>query len=266
MSATADRSSPLPVIYGRLARAQKDNTGVALYSRWINRPLGRLLAVLAFRVGMTPNQVTALSAVFTFGGIVLLAAAPPSWLVAGAVTALLVLGYALDSADGQVARLSGTGGPAGEWLDHVIDASKVVTIHVAVLVHWYRYLDLPPAALAIPLLFAVVYSVWFFAEILTQMLERLHPEPEAGTTTRRRLPLQPVLALPADYGAFAATFLLLAVPSWWVPLYSVLAVLNLLMLFRQLRSWYRRVNALTRGPNRVEHGRADTGSSPTFPQ
>lgn len=242
MSATADRTDSFSTTYRRLAGAQKSGVGVSLYSRWVNRPLGRVFAVLAFRLGLTPNHVTSVSALCTFAGIALLATVAPSPTVAIVVTALLVVGYALDSADGQVARLGGTGSPAGEWLDHVIDATKMVSLHAAVLIHWHRYLDLPGAALLVPLGFAIVYSVWFFADILTQMLERLHPHPEERV--RKRLPLQPLLALPADYGVLTFTFVLLAVPSWWVPVYSTLAAANALMLLRQLRSWYKRVNSL----------------------
>lgn len=228
--------------YARLAAAQKSSTGVALYSRWLNRPLGRVFAVVAYRWGLTPNQVTIISALTTFSGVVLLALAGPLWPVAAGVSLLLVLGYALDSADGQVARLGGGGSPAGEWLDHVIDAVKAFAVHAAVLIHWHRFLDLPPAALLVPLGFAVVSGTWFFAEILTQMLERLHPSPQA--VARRRPALQPVLALPADHGVLSVTFVLLAVPGAWVPVYTVLAALNALMLVRQLLSWYRRVAAL----------------------
>ena len=56
------------------------------------------------------------------------------------VSLLLILGYALDSADGQLARLLGGGTPEGEWLDHVIDSAKLATIHLAVLVSLYRAL------------------------------------------------------------------------------------------------------------------------------
>lgn len=228
--------------YARLAAAQKSPLGVALYSRWINRPLGRAFAVVAYRAGLTPNQVTIISALTTFSGVALLALAGPSWLVAVGVSLLLVLGYALDSADGQVARLGGGGSPAGEWLDHVIDAVKVVALPAAVLIHWYRFLDLPPGLLLVPLGFAVVNGTWFFAEILTQMLERLHPS--SGAVARKRPALQPVLALPADQGVLSVTFVLLALPGVWVPVFTVLAALNALMLVRQLRSWYRRVAVL----------------------
>ena len=98
----------------RLAAAQKGATGAPAYSRFVNRPLGRLFAALAFHAGLTPNAVTAVSAAFTTTGVALLALAPPSVPMGLAVAACLVLGYALDAADGQLARLRGGGSPAGE--------------------------------------------------------------------------------------------------------------------------------------------------------
>src|SRR5215212_1921607 len=93
----------------QLQRAQKSKRGAPAYSLYINRPLGRVLAAAAFGARLTPNQVTAISAVCTFAGLVVLALAPAQPLVGFGVAALLVLGYALDSADGQLARLTGGG-------------------------------------------------------------------------------------------------------------------------------------------------------------
>ena len=121
-----------------LATAQKSSSGAPAYSRFVNRRLGRWAAAAAWVVGATPNQVTALSAVCTFAGIALVAAVPSGALVAVAVVLLLVVGYALDSADGQLARLRGGGSPAGEWLDHVIDATKIAVLHLAVFASWLR--------------------------------------------------------------------------------------------------------------------------------
>ncbi len=94
------------------------------YSRFVNRRLGRLLAAWATHRACLPNAVTAVSAGFTFSAVVLLAVLPPTWWLGITVALLLVLGYAFDSADGQVARLTGTGSAAGEWLDHIVDATK----------------------------------------------------------------------------------------------------------------------------------------------
>jgi phosphatidylglycerophosphate synthase len=49
------------------------------------------------------------------------------------------VGYAFDAADGQLARLRGGGSLAGEWLDHMIDAAKVSSLHVAVAISVYRW-------------------------------------------------------------------------------------------------------------------------------
>src|SRR5215213_8858275 len=125
----------------RLKSAQKSSRGAPIYSRVVNRPLGRLFAALAHKVGLSPNDVTAVSAVCTFTGIVFLALLPPSWSTALLVATLLVLGYALDAADGQLARLRGGGTLAGEWLDHVIDSFKIATLHLAMLVSVFRFYD-----------------------------------------------------------------------------------------------------------------------------
>ena len=94
---------------------------------------------MAFHAGLTPNMVTALSAAFTGTGIALLALVRPSLPMGLAVTACLVVGYALDAADGQLARLRGGGSPAGEWLDHMVDAVKASSLHLAVLIGFYRF-------------------------------------------------------------------------------------------------------------------------------
>ncbi|WP_286279159.1 CDP-alcohol phosphatidyltransferase family protein [Naasia aerilata] len=115
MTDLADDTSRLtvPVALERLRSSQKSSKGAAAYSRFVNRPLGRVLAAVAATAGLRPNQVTAISAVFTFAGIVLLATVPPSLGLGVGVTLLLLVGYALDSADGQVARLRGGGSLAG---------------------------------------------------------------------------------------------------------------------------------------------------------
>src|SRR5690606_41281534 len=88
-------------IFGRLRYAQKSTKGAPAYSRFVNRKAGRVLAAAAYRIGATPNQVTAVSALFTYAGIAVIALVPPAPPVGILVTALLVVGYALDAADGQ---------------------------------------------------------------------------------------------------------------------------------------------------------------------
>jgi phosphatidylglycerophosphate synthase len=157
--------------YAQLGAAQKGRgRGAPAYSLYVNRPVGRVIAAGAYAVGLTPNQVTAVSAGLTFTGIVLLATVPPSLLLGVVVWLLLAAGYAWDSADGQVARLRGGGSLAGEWLDHVVDAAKLVSLHVAVAVGAFRFFDAPVAWILVPLGFAIVATVAFFGMILNDLL------------------------------------------------------------------------------------------------
>ena len=158
---------------GQLSAAQKSAKGVSLYSRYVNRPAGRVLAAAGYTLKLTPNQVTMISAAFTFAGVVMIATLRPSPAVAAGIFAALVLGFALDSADGQLARLTGNGSAAGEWLDHVVDCAKMLALHMAVLLSFYRHFGFSdPRYLLIPVAFQFAAVMVFFGGILTEQLKR----------------------------------------------------------------------------------------------
>ena len=243
----------------RLRHAQKSARGAPPYSVFVNRPFGRVLAALAFRAGLTPNQVTALSALATAVGVVLLAAAPPTWWAGVAVCVLLVLGYALDSADGQLARLRGGGSMTGEWLDHTVDSVKVVVVHLAVLLTWYLHLDLAPGWLAVPLAFAVASSVHFFGMVLVDLLARNTRAELALPTPTKVAPgvSTAVLKLPTDYGVFCLVTVLLGAHTLFLGVYTVLAAATVGYTLLVVGKWYRDVRALDalRVEGRTNHAR-----------
>lgn len=240
-----ERTAPWGVVHSTLRQAQKSNRNAPAYSRWVNRPVGRVFAATGYRLGLSPNMISLISALFTFTGIVLLALATPSLLIGVTVAALLVIGYALDSADGQVARLQGGGSLAGEWLDHVIDAFKTSSFHLAVAIMWVRNLDGWDLWTAmVPLVFALQASAWFFTIILTDLLLRnagakqqvlAHSEGAQSTLTS-------IVALLLDYGFLSWTMVLLGWFDVWRWVYIVLAFTNVLLLLAQLPRWYRRVS------------------------
>jgi phosphatidylglycerophosphate synthase len=232
-------------LVARLASAQKSNRGAPGYSRWVNRPLGRHIAAVAYRLHRTPNQVTALSAVVTFIGIALLALLRPTWASGIAVCLLLVAGFALDSADGQLARLTRSGSPAGEWLDHVVDCAKTATIHLAVLISWFRFADLSDAMLLVPLAFSVEASVFFFAIVLTEQLRRGAQYAAAPVGPERAPLLRSLVVLPADYGVLCLALALVGVPRVFVPLYTALLVLNVVFLLGALPRWFRDLRSMS---------------------
>lgn len=211
-----------------LSRAQKSNKGAPIYSRLINRPLGRVFAAFAYQLGMTPNQVTVVSAACTYTAIALIALIPASVGLGVGVGLLLMLGYALDSSDGQLARLRGGGSVAGEWMDHVADAIKLATIHSAVLIQMYRFWDIAdatPALMLIPIVFGAVQYVLFFVFILTDKIKRANAEHRLASQDKQRPSiLKSIIAAPHDYGLLCLTFLLLGVNGLFLVIYAVLMV------------------------------------------
>jgi phosphatidylglycerophosphate synthase len=231
----------------RLSAAQKGSAGAPLYSRFVNRPLGRLFAALAFSAGLTPNAVTGISAAFTTTGVALLALVSPSVPMGLAVAGCLVVGYAFDAADGQLARLRGGGSPAGEWLDHMVDAAKVAGLHLAVAIGLYRFADVEPAVLLIPLGFCFVDVVIFFAMMLNEALRAQHgvATRAQGTTARPGI-ARSLLALPTDYGILALIFALYGATSLFVPVYAALGLAEGLFLALALVKWFREMDRLPR--------------------
>ncbi len=232
----------------RLVAAQKGASGAPAYSRFVNRPLGRLFAALAFHAGLTPNAVTAVSAAFTTTGIALLAVVPPSVPMGLAVAACLVLGYALDAADGQLARLRGGGSPAGEWLDHMVDAAKIASLHLALLIGLYRFEPLGRTAwLLVPLGFSVVAVVHFFATLLNEALRAQHGAATRATPSGRRPGgLRSLLTAPTDYGVLCLAFLLLGAPGLFAAVYTALFAATAGYLLLAMGTWYREMRGLAR--------------------
>ncbi|MCL2465735.1 MAG: CDP-alcohol phosphatidyltransferase family protein [Micrococcales bacterium] len=231
--------------YQALGAAQKGAARSApAYSRFVNRRLGRLLAAGAVRAGLTPNQVTGVSAVFTFTAIAALVLVAPSWWSGILVGLALVVGYAFDSADGQVARLTKTGGPGGEWLDHVVDSVKVVSLPLAVMVGWYRFDTHQRCWLVVPLVHAVVSSVLFFAMILTEQLRRSRGVVSKAAVGGRAPWLRSVLVVPTDYGILCLLFFAWGATGAFAVGYTLVVAATMLFLAAALVRWFREVRAL----------------------
>jgi phosphatidylglycerophosphate synthase len=231
----------------RLGGAQKGALGAPAYSRFVNRRMGRFLAAVAFHAGLTPNAVTGISAAFSATGIALLALVAPSWPMGVAVAACLVLGYALDSADGQLARLRGGGSPAGEWLDHMVDAVKASSLHLAVLIGLYRFADLDSRWLLVPLGYCVVDAVLYFGTMLNDALRAQH-----GVAIRsqqrgeRPSVVRSLLVLPTDYGLLCCVFVLFGAPTLFLSVYTVLLVAMAGFLALASVKWFREMGRLPR--------------------
>jgi phosphatidylglycerophosphate synthase len=232
----------------RLSGAQKGAKGAPAYSRFVNRKLGRVLAALSFHARLTPNAVTGISAAFTASGIALLALVRPSWELGLVVTACLVVGYAFDAADGQLARLRGGGSPAGEWLDHMVDAAKTSSLHLAVLIGAYRFDTVGRGAvLLLPLGYCVVAAVLFFGTWLNEALRaRAGVVTRAQVTAERPSVLRSLLVVPTDYGLLCWVFVLFGAPVVFFSVYGALFAATTGYLVLACGKWFREIGRLPR--------------------
>jgi phosphatidylglycerophosphate synthase len=244
------REAPGRLTFGealeRLSGAQKSAKGVSLYSRYLNRPAGRVLAAGSYRAGLTPNQVTLVSALFSFGGIAVIALADPVRWTGPVVWLALATGFAFDSADGQLARLRGGGSPAGEWLDHVVDCAKTTALHTAVLLAFFlrpeEFGTREDAWLLLPLGFLFAAIVTFFGGLLTEQLKRkASAGGPAGPATPPSL-VRAVALLPVDHGVFCLVFLLLGAGPVFLWGYALLGAAAALYLPMFLVKWFRELS------------------------
>jgi phosphatidylglycerophosphate synthase len=233
-------------LVARLGGAQKGAKGAPAYSRFVNRRLGRQLAAAAYQANLSPNQVTVLSALFSAAGITVLALMRPSVLTGVLVAGLLLLGYALDSADGQLARLRRASSTAGEWLDHMIDSAKISALHCAVLVSLYRFFNLGSSAyLLVPLGFCIVAAVHFFGTTLNDQLRRVHAAtPRSDVAGARPSVLRSLMVAPTDFGVLCLAFLLLGWRVGFLVGYALLFAAQAVYLLLAAVKWFREMVAL----------------------
>lgn len=235
----------------QLAFAQKPGGGVPAYMRWINRGLARPVAAAAYVAGLTPNLVTAFSAFSSLAGLACLLLLPRSILAGVLVAVLLALGFVLDSADGQLARLRGGGSGAGEWLDHVVDAARTCLVHLSVTVA-LLLAGAPLGWAVVGLAFCTVAVTQFFSQILAeQLLARRGPRTRAAGGGSD---LQSWILLPTDTGVLCWSFALWGWVGGFEAWYGLLAAIASAHLLLSLQRRYRDlVTTPVRQPTEASH-------------
>jgi phosphatidylglycerophosphate synthase len=217
----------------RLDTAQKPGVGVPAYTRWVNRRAARIFAAFFGRINATPSVVSVISIVFTMAGLAaFLLLQPLSPLLAGLVAALLLaVGYALDSADGQLARLQGTSSLQGEWLDHTLDAIRLPAVHLAIATG-FLMAGMPILAAA-----AAVFSVLSSAGFLSQNVGGLLRDNARVERTQVRR-MQSWILLPTDPGVLCWVFALWGALPVFAVVYLLLMLANVAhMVLSSRRRW-----------------------------
>lgn len=227
-----------------LNSSQKPGKGVPAYTRWVNRRFARWMAATCAALGMSANQVSAVSAIVSLTGIILLLTMQVTPMTGVLVAWILAFGYVLDSADGQVARVTGTGSRAGEWLDHVIDSARTPLIHLAVLVQFFAIHALEPWAVWIPVVYCLISTSHFMSQILAEQLLRTTPQTnavESKTTisSGTRDKLRSILMLHTDPGSMCWIFIFWGFPPFFLLVYGLMMLANTLTAVVSMARKYR---------------------------
>lgn len=157
-------------------------------TRAFSQPLGAVLASLAARCSLSPNAVTLLALATSLAGAAMYASrdgATATWTAA----VLLQLGYALDCADGQLARVTGRTSRLGGWLDVYCDHVAIAGLSFALLFHLVARADgigLPvSAAFLLVLLYTAGRTGSLYSSNLASVWRRNAP---AGVPDGRSFP------------------------------------------------------------------------------
>jgi phosphatidylglycerophosphate synthase len=115
------------------------NRGGGLFSEAISQRIGACFAVAAHRLGLAPTALTIANLVFGVTASVTVVAlagrvaagAVPAWVVGLVALIGWQVAYALDCADGQLARVTGRGSAAGARVDVLCDVAVQLALVTA---------------------------------------------------------------------------------------------------------------------------------------
>ena len=219
MRSVTDPMPPVmqPVMVPRRRDFLALNRGGGLYSEAVSQPFGSAIALAAARMGLTPTALTLINLVLGLSASVtvvvvaprMAAGAVPAWAVGlGALVAWQVA-YALDCADGQLARATGQASPAGARLDVLCDVAAHIALVTALASVAYAYRPGTPVWLI-----AVFVGTWMVNLVTSVMQSGPHA---ASMVPSRSTPVR-VIKLIRDPGlVFLAAGLVLALaPQWTV--------------------------------------------------
>ena len=196
-------STPLSSTEPTIADFYGVNRGGGLFSEAVSQRLGARLALAAYRRRLAPTVLTAanlglsclVSAVVVAGAAPIAEGRVPAWVIGLLALAGGQVAYALDCADGQLARVTGQSSPAGARVDVLCDVAAQVALVSALAATASAQLPDTPAWLL-----AAFAGTWM-VNLVTSVMQS---GPQAASMlTSSSLPVR-VLKLVRDYGAVIA--------------------------------------------------------------
>ena len=203
------------------------NRGGGLFSEAVSQHIGARMALAAYRRRLAPTVLTVanlgLSCLVSFGVI---AAAEPvadgrmwAWPVGLLALVGWQLAYALDCADGQLARVTGQTSAAGARTDVLCDVAAQIALVAALAATAEAQVAATPAWLL-----AAFAGTWM-VNLVTSVMQS---GPQAASMVpSRSLPVR-VIKLIRDYGAVItlAAVVLTVAPQWTIWLVGLFTLLN----------------------------------------
>jgi phosphatidylglycerophosphate synthase len=218
-SATIDRP--------RAADFYRVNRGGGLFSEALSQRLGAVFAAAGNRLGLSPTALTVTNLVLGLAvSVTVVALAEPvadGRVPAWAVGLIALVGwqaaYALDCADGQLARVTGRTSSAGARVDVLCDVAAQIALVTALSATAVAQRPSTPAWLV-----SAFAGTWM-VNLVTSVMQS---GPNAASMVpSRSLPVR-VVKLIRDYGAviFVAALVLLLAPAWSVWLIAAFTLVN----------------------------------------
>jgi phosphatidylglycerophosphate synthase len=196
------------------------NRGGGLFSEAVSQRLGAGLALAAYRLGLAPTALTLANLVVGLGvSVIVVANADAGWWVGLLALVGWQVAYALDCADGQLARVTKKTSPAGARVDVLCDVAAQIGLVTALSAVAVAQRPGTPSWLV-----AVFAGTWM-VNLVTSVLQS---GPQAASMVpSRSLPVR-VIKLIRDYGAVIAVsgIVLTVAPQWTVGLLVAFSVVN----------------------------------------
>jgi phosphatidylglycerophosphate synthase len=194
------------------------NRGGGLFSEAVSQRLGSLVAVAADRLGIRPTTLTLANLVIGLAVAATVIARAPHWSAWVGIVALVgwQVAYVLDCSDGQLARVTGQGSPAGARVDILCDVASQVALVAGLSA-------VASARSDAPIWLVAFFSGTWLVNIVTSVLQS---GPNAASMMpSRSLPVRLVKLIRDPGAVFLAAGLVLAfAPSltiWYVVVFTV---------------------------------------------
>jgi phosphatidylglycerophosphate synthase len=220
-------TTPSPAAEPRTADFFATNRGGGLFSEAVSQRIGARIALAAYRRRLAPTVLTVANlGLGCLASIAVIAAAKPvadgriwAWPIGLVALVGWQIAYALDCADGQLARVTGQTSAAGARVDVLCDVAAQIALVSALAATAEAQVSATPAWLL-----AAFAGTWM-VNLVTSVMQS---GPQAASmVTSRSLPVR-VLKSVRDYGAIVALagIVLTVAPQWTVWLVGGFTLVN----------------------------------------